>query len=431
MKHPRITVLGKDPGQGHRINVNSFQQDALLSFAGFQYAAWYEDSDHGSSTRWIYLGRRKLPEGQWQKFLFQDYEQTRDDGHNTISLGISGDGVIHLAYDLHNMDLNYRRSNTAVALEPELVQWKPDLFTSNLNTLSSRWPKSMFERMTYPRFLRLDCGDLLFEFRLGRSGLGDDHLWRYHAEQAEWSPVGPNSGLYLKGIENNAYINGIDSSQGRLYVSWTYRKFVEDGGPSEVSSQAGPNGPENNYDLMFAYSDDEGVSWKDANDNPLAMPILPSTPGIVAFHIPPDSGILNQEGQTVDRDGTFHVINRETTDGTGRWYHYWLKNKFWHRAAIRHPTLDTPQLVGNRAKLLVDRDNNLYALLPGNTNTIFTILRASIEDGYASWSVVFHKPCFDGEPLFDRSRLSNENVASIIQRTSTIPRSVVVLDLSL
>lgn len=422
----KTTVLGLDPREGHRINVNSFQQEAITTFGRFQYAAWYEDSGRGSFSRWVVLGRRELPDAEWQKFSFQDFEQTRDDGHNTISMGISGDGFIHLAYDLHNVGLNYRMSKTAIALAPLDSPWSSDLFTSTSHTLSS-WPKALFERMTYPRFLRLDCGDILFEFRLGRSGLGDDYLWRYHKSDAKWAPVGPNGGLYLKGVDNNAYINGIDCYNSRLYVSWTYRKFVEDGGPSEVSGQAGPNGPENNYDLMFAYSDDQGVTWKNTQGMELALPIAPSAAGIIAFHIPIDSGILNQEGQTVDSQGVFHVINRETTDGTGRWYHYWLKDGSWSRASIHHPQLDTPQLIGNRAKLFACQDA-LYAMLPGNTNSNFTILKSSGQAGYTSWISMFHEKGFDGEPLFDRTRLAVEDVVSIMQRTSRSPRQVIVLD---
>ncbi|KXL47143.1 hypothetical protein M433DRAFT_152978 [Acidomyces richmondensis BFW] len=427
MKLIRTTVLGRDVSQGHRINVNSFQQDAIVSFAGFQYAAWYEDSDLDSLSRHVWIARRKLNSTEWQKLELRDYRQTRNDGHNTISIGISGDGIIHMAYDLHNMNLNYRKSVSPVALKPEQHPWTSDIFTPNLNKLS-QWDSSLFNMMTYPRFLRLENGDLLFEFRRGRSGLGDDYLWRYHVATAEWLPVGTEFGLYLKGIGNNAYINGIDYYQGKIYVSWTYRNFVEDGGPSEYSSQAGPNGPENNHDLLFAYSEDYGVTWKDSAGKALDTPIMPSAEGIVAYKIPMHSGILNQEGQTVDMSGNFHVINRENTDGTASWYHYWLKDRAWHRSAIHHNFLDTPQLIGNRAKLLCDNFDNLYALIPGNTSSSFTILRACPYDGYHEWKSVFHEEGFDGEPLFDRERRFDDRIVSILQRTSHDPRKIVVLD---
>jgi len=427
MKLIRTTVLGRDVSHGHRINVNSFQQDAIVSFAGYQYAAWYEDSDHDSSTRHIWIARRKLHGAEWQKMVLRDYQQTRNDGHNTISIGISGDGIIHMAYDLHNMDMNYRKSVSPVALEAEKHPWTSDIFTPNLKSLS-QWDSSLFNKMTYPRFLRLEGGDLLFEFRRGRSGLGDDYLWRYHIATAQWLPVGTEFGLYLKGIGNNAYINGIDCHRGKIYVSWTYRNFVEDGGPSEYSSQAGPNGPENNHDLLFAFSEDDGITWKDSNGKRLNSPIMPSEEGIVAFKIPMNSGILNQEGQTVDINGVFHVVNRETTDGTASWYHYWLKNQTWHRSAIHHELLDTPQQIANRAKLLCDNFGNLFALIPGNTRSTFTILKACPHDGYGEWNALFHEEGFDGEPLFDREGRFDDGVVSILQRTSQEPRKIVVLD---
>ena len=75
-----------------------------------------------------------------------DYNQTEDDGHDmyascvlsspcycltvySISLGIShGDGTLHLGWDQHDNDLNYRISQTGVATNPSEVEWSADLF---------------------------------------------------------------------------------------------------------------------------------------------------------------------------------------------------------------------------------------------------------------------------------------------------------------
>jgi hypothetical protein len=65
--------------------------------------------------------------------------------------------------------------------------------------------------------------------------------------------------MYLKGVNNNAYINGIDcDDKETIHVSWTYRDFVKDGGGEGEAAQAGPNGPENNHDLYYAWSPDAG-----------------------------------------------------------------------------------------------------------------------------------------------------------------------------
>jgi len=107
---PTISVLAKDPRRTHRINANSFQQNALTTVNGWQYAGYYTDEINGERTKscYVHLARRQLSSdelnkaGEWQTFLFDDYQQSVDDGHNTISIGIcKGDGTIHLAFDHH------------------------------------------------------------------------------------------------------------------------------------------------------------------------------------------------------------------------------------------------------------------------------------------------------------------------------------------
>lgn len=101
---PQVTVLGPDPV--HRrclINGYQFQTDMIGSHRGWQYAAWYSSlSSKQLEPLYIHVARRKLPDGQWEKIVLDDYPQTTDDGHNTIQLGIcAGDGTIHLSYDHH------------------------------------------------------------------------------------------------------------------------------------------------------------------------------------------------------------------------------------------------------------------------------------------------------------------------------------------
>lgn len=86
---PIVSVLGPDPS--HRkcvLNGNAFQQDAIQSFNGWQYACFYSSlSDAGAEPLFVHLVRRRLPRGQWETLVFEDYPQTTDDGHNTIQVG--------------------------------------------------------------------------------------------------------------------------------------------------------------------------------------------------------------------------------------------------------------------------------------------------------------------------------------------------------
>lgn len=106
---PKFSVLGLDPNRKHRINANSFQQNAITTLEGWQYAVFYTDATSKKGACYVNLARRRvLPtevsdgDEKWDILTFEDYEQTRDDGHDIISLGVcKGDGTIHLAFDQH------------------------------------------------------------------------------------------------------------------------------------------------------------------------------------------------------------------------------------------------------------------------------------------------------------------------------------------
>ncbi|KZT20695.1 hypothetical protein NEOLEDRAFT_1140404 [Neolentinus lepideus HHB14362 ss-1] len=465
------STLGHDPQTVNRLNGESFQQDALVTFGSYQYAVHYLPSAVNASVRHPSLSRRSLNSsgaGNWITATFTDYNQIDDDGHNIISLGISpGDGTLHLAYDQHDNPLVYRISYPGLATQPPsdsdwpsvtslftpVLDYLPDLTTLDKNTY--------FINVTYPRFLRIpeaariDKEDLLLELRVGRSGLGDDWLYTYTPDVG-WELAG----RYLEGVNNNAYINGLDYDyKGNLHVTWTYRDYVNDTG-QDFAVEAGPNGPENNHDVNYAYSPPGSklTTWKNnwgqvvgnlsASDIPLnAEPIVPASAGIVMFGIPKYGGILNQEAQTVDRDDRVHVLNRENTTGTERWYHYWRSTtNDWTRTplplTIDLPSINnvtsTPTAIGKRGKLVSiptssssTTPTTMLYILPSNAanSTGLSILATTASGHFQDWRVVWEvtEGCA-WEPLFDRYRLERDGVLSLYFVNGT---DVGVLDLDL
>lgn len=133
-----------------------------------QYIAYYESTGTYNANQ-IALGRRNLNGGgepsDWDIFRFTDYVQQTQDEHNTISLGISPDGVVHLSYDHHDVPLNYRVSNEGIATEPEAHAWDASLFGETLHSLPGAGG-GPWTPVTYPRFERAG-EDFLFEMRIG------------------------------------------------------------------------------------------------------------------------------------------------------------------------------------------------------------------------------------------------------------------------
>lgn len=111
LESPTLSILGRDPKRNHRINACSYQQNALTTMNGWQYAAFYTEANRSGTQAgscFVNLARRYvIDEGEhrsteWSTLTFEDYQQTTDDGHNTISIGVcEGDGTIHVAFDHH------------------------------------------------------------------------------------------------------------------------------------------------------------------------------------------------------------------------------------------------------------------------------------------------------------------------------------------
>ncbi|KAK4187923.1 hypothetical protein QBC35DRAFT_550888 [Podospora australis] len=476
LSQPTITVLGQDPTNNRvcRINCYAFQQDAILSFRGWQYAAFY--SPVGDAV-FIHLARRQLPNGPWETLVFDDYPQTVDDGHNTVQIGIcSGDGTIHLSYDHHCDVLHYRHSRPNLTTNPSSFTWTSSLFSPNLNHLPGIDPSHKpFHYVTYPRFCSpppssSDTG-LLFTLRDGKAGLGNDHLYTYSPLTHTFSYLGQ----HLTGVASNPYIHGLNltpsqshENRSRLHITWVYRAFVhypgwDDPLDTKHKTQAGPNGAENNFDICYAYSDDSGLTWFNGSGKQIAdlrakETVDNTSEGIVAFEIPKGSGLTNQEAQAVDSRGGVHVLNRDNlpsdddkpgygkvrgdgdikSDGNGKekvtkWKHYHRNSSTatWRQTPLR------PVHGNTRGRLAVwQKTGDLFIILPNSDTKGMHILRATAKNEYQDYEEVWSGKGFMGEPLVDSAQLEEggDNVLSLMVLADAGgegKRDVVVLDFPL
>jgi hypothetical protein len=130
---------------GGYLNGESFQQDGIVSYKGYQYAAFWNTNRH------VVLARRILPSGTWSSFEFTDYSLALDDAHNTISLGICpGDGTLHLSFDHHSNNLHYRKSVAGLATNPSAATWAASSFSAVTSSLVGSTTVAL---VTYPRFV--------------------------------------------------------------------------------------------------------------------------------------------------------------------------------------------------------------------------------------------------------------------------------------
>ena len=137
------------------------------------------------------------------------------DAHNAIAIAVDGQGVLHVAWAVHNRPLHYARAIRAGSLELGPVE---------------RMTGAREERVTYPQFYRLPGGDLLFVYRDGQSGSGDVLLNRYDARARRWRAL--HHPLVAGEGKRNAYGNPLAiDARGGWPVSWVWRDSP-DGAPT-------------------------------------------------------------------------------------------------------------------------------------------------------------------------------------------------------
>jgi len=435
-----LTIQG---GFGQAINGLSFQQDAVVTHAGYQYVGYYD------GERRVCLARRRLPAGDWKTVRFGDYDFRSNDAHNVISIGICPkDGTIHLAFDHHGHPLHYRASQKGAATDPDSIKWNAALFGPVKSDLEDGKPI----RITYPRFWQSPDGALQFCYRRGGSGNGDRMLVDYDPETGTWRntrQIDSARGLFRDAMGRSqsrcSYPNGYDyGPDGRLHTTWVWRE-----------SSQGPN-----HDLMYAYSEDRGKTWRNSQGRTLTEPPHVNSPGITVVKIGRAYGLMNTHGQAVDSQGRIHAVMWHCTDdslraagarpGQYRWgppeasrYHdYWRdKNGDW-----RHTEL--PGRAGNRPKLFLDKDDNAYLIYGTRRNSAklaggplhaqgnLTIAAATAESKWRDWQVIHtEEGPFVNEMLGDTHRWRKEAVLSVMVQQSPAkphePTPLRILDFAL
>ncbi|WP_437960227.1 BNR repeat-containing protein [Sorangium sp. So ce119] len=391
---------------GGYVNGESFQQDAIVSFNGYQYTAFW------NRNRNVVLARRELPAspggaaGSWQKFDFTDHRLSADDAHNTISLGIApGDGTLHLAFDHHGSTLHYRRSVTGLLTDPEGAAWAAASFSAVSSALVG---SNTVRLVTYPRFVTEPGGDkLLFSARIGESGSGDEHLWEYDAATHAWRSLGE----YIEGTDAsmNAYLHGLAYTRGgsRLHAAWCWRDT-----PDATT----------NHDLLYVYSDDHGRTWMNNAGEKVATTgasfVTRSTTGLSVWPIGQNRGLINQEHMAVDASGRVHVLLSHLPDAEADNSNFTSarsRSEFFHYVRDTDGTwarhgLGLRVIENFRGKLAISSTENVYAILPD-----LRIAGASPSDGYATWTLLDDTDAgrFFSDPLIDAARLETSDELTV------------------
>ena len=226
----------------------------LLTHPPFQFVAYYD------AQRRMSVAQRSLDSTNWT--ITKLPSSVGWDSHNYIAMTLDRAGLLHVSGNMHCVPLVYFRSE------------KP-LDASSLRRVETMVGDREL-RMTYPVFLRDRAGRLVFRYRDGRSGSGDDLYNVYDEQIRSWSRLMDQPLTSGRG-RMNAYCSvPMPGPDGRFHIVWVWRNT-----PDCAS----------NHDISYARSDDL-VHWTDATGHPLALPITVET-GDIVDPVPPGGGLIN------------------------------------------------------------------------------------------------------------------------------------------
>lgn len=300
------------------VNAVVFRQSPLVTHGDWQFAAYYDPDGQ------MVLARRSLGDDEWETRVTH-YRGNVRDAHNAISLGVDGDGYLHLSWDHHGQPLNYARS-----IEPGGLE------------LSDPRPQTgrMESQVTYPGFYHLPDGDLLFLYRDGASGAGDVLLNRYRLQEQRWEAV--QHPLIAGEGRRNAYVNRlVVDADGVWHISWTWRETPD------VAS---------NHDVLYARSRDGGRSWERSTGERYSLPIL-AADSEVAWPVPQGSELINQTSMAVDSWGRPSVATYWRAEGeeVPQFRLVWRDTDGWRMNTIGERTLAFQLSGGGTKRIPISR----------------------------------------------------------------------------
>ena len=231
-----------------------------------QYIAFY------NANRNMVVGQRNLSDNQFELFVLPP--TTRDeasgtstvlgwDSHNSVTLGIDKDGFIHLSGNVHVHPLTYFRSE-----KPNDISQMNQIFEM-VGTEENR--------TTYPHFMLTKEGELLYHYRDGGSGNGNEIYNIYNCETKTWKRLLDTPLTDGQGLMNAYQTQPKVMKDGWYHMYWVWRDTPD---------------CSTNHDLSYMKSPDL-KNWYGAFGEKINMPATLDQNSLIVDPIPPKGGIIN------------------------------------------------------------------------------------------------------------------------------------------
>ncbi|UCD49091.1 MAG: BNR repeat-containing protein [Phycisphaerales bacterium] len=228
---------------------------SLLTDGDGQYVAFYDQE------RRMTVARRRLDERRWQ---FKQLDSVLGwDSHNYVTMALDEQGHLHISGNMHVGPLVYFRTEHAGDIQS--LQGIPAM----VGVLENR--------CTYPRFMKGAAGELIFTYRDGASGRGNQIYNVYDWRRRTWRRLLDTPLLDGRGAMNAYPVGPTRGPDGFFHLCWVWRDTPD---------------CSTNHDVSYARSRDL-VHWETAGGLPVDLPMTIETKGVVVDPVPAGGGSIN------------------------------------------------------------------------------------------------------------------------------------------
>ena len=276
----------------------------LYTLGNRQYIAYY------NAERRTVVGQRNLADEKFELHVLT--ATTREtaggtstvvgwDSHNFLTLGVDKEGFIHLSGNVHVNPLTYFRSK------------KPN----DITTLEQVFEMVGTEekRTTYPHFMLTKEGEMLYHYRDGGSGDGNEIYNIYNTETKTWkrlldTPLTDGQGLM------NAYQTQPEMMKDDWYhMYWVWRDTPDCSTNHDLSYMKSPNLKD----------------WFDAFGNPIKLPATLDQKSLIVDPIPVEGGIINLAAKMVldEKNNPVFVYHKFDEKGFTQLFSAQIQGKKW------------------------------------------------------------------------------------------------------
>lgn len=276
----------------------------LLTNGNRQYIAYY------NASRNMVVGQRNLSDPEFSlTVLLATSRETSEgtstvlgwDSHNSVTLGVDRDGYIHLSGNMHVNPLTYFKSTAP----NDISTLKQEMHMTGQNE----------NRCTYPHFMNTREGDLLFHYRDGGSGNGNEIYNIYSCATKQWTRL-----LDTPLTDGLGLMNAYQTQPTLLADNWYHVYWVWRDTP-DCST---------NHDLSYIKSPDL-KNWFNAFGEPVKLPVTPNDKTVIVDPIPVKGGIINLAASLCfDNEGKpIFAYHKYDKDGNLQFYTARLSGKKW------------------------------------------------------------------------------------------------------